>query len=116
MIKRENEKEKRKRNPAFRFENQSDQMVTILFKQQQKGECLVFSQWLGPRAQRSLCLLFQLEEVGFTLVRKLLQRPGKRPEVTDLHARDLRNQSMGGASVVPHSLHPTLTSLPSRKV
>lgn len=68
-------------------------MVTILFKQQQKGgECLVFSQWLGPRAQRSLCLLFQLEEVGFTLVRKLLQRP----EVTDLHARDLRNPSVGG--------------------
>lgn len=57
-------------------------MANILFKQQQEEECLVFSQWLGPRAQRSLCLLFQLEEAGFTLVRKLSQRPGKRPEVT----------------------------------
>lgn len=67
MIKKDNgrrkeEKNKKgKRDPALRFENKSDQMVTILSNQQQhkKKNAPVFSQWLGPRAQRSLCLLFQ---------------------------------------------------------
>lgn len=72
----------------------------------------VFSQWLGPRAQRSLCLLFQLEEVVFARVAILLQRLGKRPvRRSDRDPRGLTKPEWEGAPAASHSPRPHLSAL-----
>lgn len=83
--------------------------MSTFIKQQPQVWCLIFSQCLGPRAQRNLCLLFQLEYVGFARVQKLLERPGWRPiRWSHSNPRDLKNQegSVPWPRLIPHTPCP----------
>lgn len=110
MIKERNKK-KKKRNPVFRFENKSDGSVSTFIKQQPQVWCLIFSQCFGPRAQRSLCLFFQLEYVGFAPVGNSWKDQAEDPFAEATDPRDLKNQGGECALAAPHSPYP----LPSRK-